>query len=92
VKLRTIVAAGLAAAVAAAAPLASPSPASAALSCSKWTDGDWAYGKCEGSGRWRVVALCEWQFKQVGPWVEGSRESNAGPCDWGASGAVIEFD
>jgi hypothetical protein len=92
VNIRTIIAAGLTTVVAAAAPLASPSPASAALTCSKWTSGDYAYGRCEGSGRWRVVALCEWAPKQVGPWVYDSHESNAGPCWWGVSGAVIEFD
>jgi hypothetical protein len=91
VKLRTIVAACLTAAVATAAPLASPSPASAALTCSKYISGKYAYGTCTGSGTWRVVALCHWQTKKVGPWISGSRSSNAGPCSIRATGAVIEY-
>lgn len=93
-KLQTIVATGLTATVAAAAPLAIPSPASAALTCSKYIDGKYgkyAYGTCKGSGTWRVVALCHWQLKKVGPWRTGSGSTKAGPCYRRATGAVIEY-
>lgn len=90
-KLRTIVATGLTATVAAAAPLAISSPASAALTCSKSISGKYAYGTCKGSGTWRVVALCHWEIKKVGPWRTGSGSTNAGPCGIRATGAVIEY-
>lgn len=90
-RARTIVATLLTVAVAAAAPLVSPSPASAALTCSKSLSKKYAFGSCKGSGTWRVVALCHWQLKKVGPWINGSGSSNAGPCRWRATGAVIEY-
>ena len=89
--LPSLGAASIADAFTGAPPLASSSAASASLTCSKWISGQYAYGTCTGSGTWRVVALCNWELKKVGPWVSGSRSTNAGPCSDRATGAVIEF-